>query len=91
MDGLTSVGRQPQSQQTLDLERYFWLPASTGPDMTDEDWQLEMERMFRASLLTRRFITGEISPDDHADGLAALGYDPNELFEMWEEGVSLGY
>lgn len=87
----TLAGKPCQSQPTLDLERYFWLPANTGPDMTDEDWQLEMDRMFKASLLTRKFVTGEISPDDHADGLAAIGYDPNELFDMWEDGVSLGF
>lgn len=88
---LTSAGKPSPSPLTPDLERYFWLPANTGPDMTDEDWQSEMDRMFKASLLTRRFVTGEISPDDHADGLAAIGYDPNELFDMWEDGVSLGF
>lgn len=91
MDGLTLAGNKSQSRPTLDLERYFWLPANTGPDMTDEDWQSEMDRMFKASLLTRKFVTGEISPDDHADGLAAIGYDANELFDMWEDGVSLGF
>lgn len=87
----TLIGSTSQSPQIASLERYFWLPANTGPDMTDEDWQLEMDRMFKASLLTRKFVTGEISPDDHADGLAAIGYDPNELFDMWEDGVSLGF
>jgi hypothetical protein len=91
MDGLTSVGKQYQSQPTLDLERYFWLPANTGPDVSDEEWQSEMDRMFAASLLVRQFVTGAISPDDFADGLASVGHDPNELFDMWEEGVSLGY
>lgn len=91
MDAPTSAGKLQQSLPTPNLERYFWLPASTGPDVSDEEWQSEMDRMFAASLLTRDFVSGSISPDDFADGLASVGHNPNELFEMWEEGGTLGY
>jgi hypothetical protein len=73
------------------LERYLWLPAETSPDMSDEDWQSEMETMFAASRLTRQFVDGQIPPEDYYDGLADIGYDPNELEAMWEAGISLGY
>lgn len=91
MEELTLTGSALLSALKPNLERYLWLPAETAPDMSDEDWQAEIDRMFEASLLTRRFVDGQISPDDYADGLADTGYDPNQLADMWEAGVSLGY
>ncbi len=73
------------------LERYLWLPAEHDPNMSDEDWMQEIEIMFTASKLTRKFVDGDLSPDDYSGALADLGYDPHELGELWENGVSLGY
>jgi hypothetical protein len=73
------------------LEQFLALPAQTGPDMSDEDWEAEMSRMFKASQLTHRFVLGQLSPVDFSDGVADLGYNPDELADMWDIGQSLGY
>jgi len=91
MDEPISNGKKLQCQPKANLERYLWLPAEHSSDMPDEVWMQEIEIMFAASKLTRRFIEGCLSPEDYSDALADLGYDPHELGELWESGVSLGY
>lgn len=77
-------------QPKPDYQSFLALPACYSPTMSAADWQAEIDRMVQASQLTRDFVEGYISPDDHADGLADLGHDPNLLFELWENGVSFG-
>lgn len=91
MDVPTLNGNLQPSAQCPNLERFLWLPAELGPGMTDEDWQAEIDTMFKASKLTRKFVDGNLSPEDFEDALNDLGYDPHQLGDMWEAGVSLGY
>lgn len=90
MDEHQLPGNELPFQLKVNLDRFLVLPAVYSPEMTAEDWQAEIKRMFSASLLTRSFVDGQISPDDYDDGLADLDYDPHYLGELWEEGISLG-
>lgn len=65
------------------------IPAVYTPDQSDQEWRDETARMFAHSRLTSLFTSGQISPDDYADGLAELGYDPSALDDLWVEGGSL--
>lgn len=71
------------------LELYLAIPAFYSPEMSDEDWQSEINRMFQSSQLTRLFVDGRISPADYECGLAELGINPYQVEECWSEGESL--
>lgn len=71
------------------LDSFFSTPAIYAPDMSDEDWALELERMVRRTLLTRDFVDGRIPPSVFEEGLFELGIDPYLCAERWEEGRSL--
>lgn len=89
MEEHKSNGKALQSQPKPNLELYFAIPAQHTEGMSDEDWDAEMERMFKQSLLTRDFVRGQLSPEDYSDGLADLGENPYHLGELWENGISL--
>ncbi len=67
------------------LDLFFAIPAPVGGLSQTEDFA----RMFAHSRLTQRFVAGQISPADYADGLADLGHDPNLLADLWEKGIRL--
>lgn len=85
----TSLGKLPVSAAKPDYQSFLALPACYDPTMTAADWQAELDRMHRASVLTRDFTAGSLSPDDYSDGLADLAYDPHWLDQLWSEGYSL--
>lgn len=91
MDALTSPGKKSQSQlkPNPDFQRYFALPAQIEGDMSDEDWENEMRRMFIASQATHQFVQGKLHPEDYQDALADLGHNPYELEQFWSEGGTL--
>lgn len=70
----------------LDFQQFFALPAVITEDMTDEDWEEEMKRMFHASQATHKFVQGVLSPEDYQDALADLGHNPYALEQIWSEG-----
>lgn len=73
----------------LDFQDYFALPAQVSGQMSDEDWENEMQRMFVASQATHLFVQGKIAPEDYQDALADLGHNPYELEQFWAEGGTL--
>lgn len=90
MDAHISLGKQQLLQPQLDaLDSYFVVPANFTPDMPEEAWQAEIEAMFALSLASRSFVEGKISPDEFSQALDQYGYDPHELWERWENGLTL--
>jgi hypothetical protein len=91
MGALILPGKQSLSQPRpdIDFQTYFALPATITQDMTDEDWEEEMRRMFQASQATHKFVQGQLSPEDYQDALADLGHNPYELEQFWSEGGTL--
>ena len=71
------------------FETLLAIPACYDPNMTDEDWQAEIDRMFYHSRNTQQFIAGKLSPADYEDSIAQLGFNPYELENLWAEGESL--
>ncbi len=70
----------------IDFQQFFALPAVLTEDMSDEDWEEEMRRMFRASQATHKFIQGQLAPEDYQDALADLGHNPYALEQFWSDG-----
>lgn len=88
MEEHTSPGKPLESplKRETDFQTFFALPANVTADMTDEDWEHEMRKMFQASQSTHLFVQGKISPEDYQDALADLGHNPYELEQFWSEG-----
>lgn len=85
-----SSGSEPTSAQTLDaLDSYFLVPANFSADMPDEVWQAEAEAMFKANQASRAFVDGQITPDEFSQALAECGYDPHQLWDRWDNGLTL--
>lgn len=68
---------------------FFATPAIWVPGMSEGDWREEVDRMIRRSLATRDFVQNKISPEDFAEALYEGGFEPDQLFELWEEGGTL--
>lgn len=77
-----------QSAQTANaLDRFFATPAIWIPEMDEGEWQEELRKMIARSRLAHAFVSGEISPDDFADGLHENGVDVHHTADGWEEGI----
>jgi hypothetical protein len=77
---------QSQPRPDIDFQQFFALPAAITEDLSDEDWEEEMRRMFRASQATHKFVQGQLAPEDYQDALADLGHNPYALEQFWSEG-----
>lgn len=64
-------------------------PAIWIPDMTDSEWQGQIDAMFERALAARDFVGGKLTPDEFADCLLDHGYEPNTIFGAWAEGLTL--
>lgn len=71
------------------LDSFFSTPAIYTPNMSEEDWALELERMVLRTFLTRDFVDGKIPPSVFEEGLFELGLNPYICAENWEEGRTL--
>lgn len=92
MDALQSSGNAPLSAPKLDaLDRYFLVPANFSTDIPDEVWQAEAAAMFKVNQASRDFVDGKITPDEFSQALDECGYDPHELWERWENGLTLTF
>lgn len=90
MDEQQSSGNVCQYQRSLDaLDRFFLVPANFSADMTEEAWQAEVAAMFKATQASRLFVDGKITPDEFSQALAECGHDPHQLWERWENGLTL--
>lgn len=75
-------------QQTPNLNRFFATPAIYLPDMNNEEWQEELNKMVVRSLITQKFTSGKITPDDFMDALDFLGVDVISCVDDWNDGLS---
>lgn len=64
-------------------------PAIWLPGMNDGDWEQEVDLMIGRSMATRDFVQNQITPEEFAEALYEGGLDPDQCFEIWEEGISL--
>lgn len=74
-------------EQTL-TEEFLNIPAIYCPDMSEENWQRELEGAAHRALITRQFVTGQISPEDFIDGLADSGIHVYDALDTWENALS---
>lgn len=90
MDEHQSHGNEPQSQPKLDqLDQFFILPVAFSPEMTEAEWSHQIRAMFDASRASRDFVDGKISPSDFSDVIRSVGYDPHQIWESWENGLTI--
>lgn len=63
---------------------FFATPAIRTEDMTDSEWETELQLMLNRSEATNLYERGEISPQDFEDALATFGIpDPYRLDDVW--------
>lgn len=75
--------------EALRLDDLFGVPALYSPNLSQEEWDLELNGMIARSIASRAFIDGRLSPDDFACALAESGIDdPYQLEEQWQNGFS---
>jgi hypothetical protein len=70
------------------LDKFLSTPAIYVPNMSDEEWQTELDQMLNRSILTHRFVDGLIAPGDYMDALDQFGVNPLQIADDWEEGRS---
>ncbi|MBD0268566.1 MAG: hypothetical protein ICV77_09760 [Cyanobacteria bacterium Co-bin8] len=71
------------------MDALFRTPAIYSPDMSQADWEGELNNMLIRAQATGDFLAGRISPADFEDILSSAGIsDPFELAARWEEGKS---
>lgn len=70
-------------------EKYLTIPAIQAPNMSDEDYELQMDWLCKRTLYTRMFVAGLIDPDDFLDALSDTGIFVYDVIDLWEKGISL--
>lgn len=71
------------------LERFLSVPAIYSPNMSEDNWEKELDAMLARTLLTRALVTNQISFEDYLDGLADTGTMVYDVVDYWNEGISL--
>lgn len=74
-------------QQTPNLDRFFATPALYFPDMNNEEWEFELERMFQRTMLTREFVENKLTPDQYGQALDSLGIDIIQATTDWDNAL----
>lgn len=72
----------------LTLENFLTIPAVWSPKMGEDNWDKEVDGMLVRTLLTRQFVTGQISYEDFLDGLSDTGVFVYDVVDWWDKGCS---
>lgn len=70
------------------LIHLFSTPAIHHAGMSEAEWNAALSDMHKRSVLTQRFVNGQISPDDFLDGLHDQRIDVYHCLTDWENGIS---
>lgn len=71
-----------------DIGTLIATPAIWTPDMSDDQWEEQLDLMLNRAIAAHEFITGRINGDDFADALHDYGFDPAQCFEHWDNGLT---
>jgi hypothetical protein len=72
----------------MDKQSLLETPAIWLPEMSQSDWEKEVERMIIRTYATRDFLEGTISFDEFEEVLDFTGLDPIKCNEDWVNGTT---